>query len=171
MKISQFKKFIYSLEEEDLREELHILYSKYQEVKNHYAMELGNDIDRVKIFTKAKIEIEKKYATKSVRKPRKPRIRLINNLLKDLDQKSIFSHEMIDIYLFNVECGNKFMKEYDFYNVALGNTIQNSFQAAINIIKDSMLESDFNIRCQNIVNDCTNYSLRRILRNIYDTNF
>lgn len=171
MKISDFKKFIESLEQEEMQAEMLVLYNKFKQVKDHYAMELGTDGDRTKIFVKAKNEIAKKYATKSYRKPRKPRVRAINALLKEMDKKSIFEHEMIDMYLYNVECGNVFMKDYDFFSTPLYNTMLNSYGTALAIIHKTLMEDEYKTRCLNIVNNCTNYDLRRQLRNNFESKF
>ncbi len=164
MRVSEFKKFIQSLEEEELHQEMIKLYIKFKVVKDHYAMELGSNKDRTKIYANAKKEIIKRYATKSYRKPRKPRIRKINSILTEMSIKAIFEHEMIDLYLFNAETGNEFIKNYDLMTTPIFNTIAKSFDSAINIILRSLLEEEYETRCQNIVNNCTNYELRRTLR-------
>jgi len=71
MRLSSFKKFIDSLGEEELREELLRVYTKLDEVKKFYKMDMGSEKDRARIFAKAKKEIAKKYLTKSYRRPYK----------------------------------------------------------------------------------------------------
>lgn len=171
MRISDFNKYLESLEVEDLQNELTILYNKFHNVKEYYALELGNNQERTKIYTKAKMEIKKKYATKSYRKPRKPRIRGINKVLTEMSKKTIFEHEMIDLYLFNTEQANEFIKTYDIFTTPIYNTIKNSFDTAIQLIAKSQLESENKTRCHNIVNNCTNYELRRYLKSNFNTAF
>lgn len=129
-----FLKHIEQLGEEELREEIKLLYTKSKEVKHFYALELGEQKDREKIYAKAKKDIASKYATKSRRRPRRPRIQKINTLLSSLHKNAVFPHEMIDIYLFNCECGIEFMRKYYFQSTPLYNGITKSFGKATEII-------------------------------------
>ena len=54
---AKFKKHLSELNIEELRHELLGLYDKVKEVKNHYAMELGSENDRKRLYDKAKSEI------------------------------------------------------------------------------------------------------------------
>lgn len=171
MRISEFNKFVQSLEKDDLAKELQLLYSKFKDVKAHYAMELGTSKDRTKIFESAKKKLASKFATKSFRKPRKPRIRAINALLKELHNRVVFEHEMIDIYLYNIEIGNKFMANYYFFSSPLYNTLSRNFETATRIITNAMLEDSYKERCLSIINNCPHYELRKVFRDLYDDTF
>lgn len=148
MRRSTFLKHISSISEEELRDELLQLFTKVPEVKSFYSMELGDEKDREKIYTKAKVSIQSKYKTKSYRKPRRPRIQKINALLKDLEKKAVFSWEMIDIYLFNAEQGLSFMKTYQFYSEPLKNTIVNSIKKALPLIEESLFQDKYKDRVE-----------------------
>ncbi len=151
MRKSSFKKHIDQLDEEGLRSELLLLFDKVKEVKTFYKMELGNEGDRKKMYDKAKKEIEAKYKTKSYRKPRRPRIQKVNHIIKEIRERSVFEHEMIDIYLFNAECAVGFMDTYEYYSTPLVNTIKNSMEKAISSIKSLGLSSEYQSRCMRIL--------------------
>lgn len=151
MKKSNFSKFIQSMDQDELRNEIDTLYSKIKEVKEYYAMELGSETDRKKVFENAKKNITRYYRTKSYRKPKPPRIRYIQNLLKEIHQLSIFDHEMVDLYLFNVETALTFMREYYFSSISLNNNIVKSFQKACDMISAGKLQDMFVYRVQNIM--------------------
>ena len=151
MRKAQFKKHIEQLDEEGLRSELMLLFEKVKEVKTFYKMELGSEKDRSKMYAKAKKEIEAKYKTKSYRKPRRPRIQKINKIIKDIREKTVFEHEMIDIYLHNAECAVRFMDTYEYYSTPLVNTIRNSYGSAITIITSMKLNGDYIERCEKIL--------------------
>ncbi len=151
MRKSTFVKHINQLEAEDLRTELTLLYDKLDAVKKFYKLELGSETDRVKLYTAAKKKIASKYATKSFRKPRRPRIQKINTILRDLKKEAIFSYEMIDIYLFTTETAVEFMDTYDFYSDPLHNNIKQSFTKALILIKENRMVSEYDERCKIII--------------------
>lgn len=172
MRRSTFIKHINNISEEDLRDELLQLYSKVPEVKAFYAMELGDEKDREKLYNKAKESIIAKYKTKSFRKPRRPRIQKINALLKDLEKKAVFQWEMIDIYLFNAETGLQFMKAYSFYSDPLRNTILNSLRKAMPLIEESLFQEKYKERVEAIIIlKIYDYSMRQeimtLIRKVY----
>ena len=143
MRLSSFKKFVNSLGEEELRDELLRVYTKLDEVKRFYKMDMGSEKDRAKIFAKAKKEIAKKYLTKSYRRPRRPRIQKVNKLLSETRKSTILDYEMIDIYLFTSETALEFMDEYQFYSDVLVNNICSTFEKAIKLMKENLMEEEF----------------------------
>ncbi len=150
MRLSSFKKFVHSLGEEELREELLRVYTKLDEVKRFYKMDMGSEKDRERIFAKAKSEIAKKYMTKSYRKPRRPRIQKVNKILSETRKSTILDYEMIDIYLFTSETALDFMDEYQFYSDVLVNNICGTFEKAVKLIKENLMEDDFKDRVEGI---------------------
>lgn len=146
MRLSSFKKFIDSLDEDGLREEMVRLYTKLEEVKTFYKMDLGTDKDRKRVFDQTKKAIAKKYLTKSYRKPRRPRIQKVNKLLSETRKSTFLDFEMIDIYLFTSETAMEFMVEYDFYSDVLVNNICNTFEKAQKLIKENLMEEEFDSR-------------------------
>ena len=168
MRKSAFMKHLKELNEEDLRKELQDLFDKIPEVKQFYAMELGSEKDRTKLYERAKKEIASKYATKSYRKPRRPRIQKINRILSEMRKLTIFSSDMIDLHLYNVEQGLSFAINYSFSSVPLNNCIINSFESAIQLVIESKLEYDFQERCNSIVQkSILHYPVYRRLKSIF----
>lgn len=173
MRLSTFKKFIESLSEEELRSELSTLYSENSDVKRHYLMELGTEADRKKIFDRAKKEIAAKFATRSFRKPKRPRISKVNALLKELDNISIFKDEMADLYLYNCQVGLEFMEHYYFYSEPVVNNIYKSFESACLLIQADMIEEAFSDRCKNLIDKAfdVNDHLGQAMQSTYDECF
>jgi len=151
MRRSTFIKHIKQIEVEELREELLTLYTHIPEVKAYYAMELGSEKDRQKVYEKAKASIISKYKTKSYRKPRRPRIQKINTLLREMERTAVLPYEMIDIYLFNAEQGLGFMRDYKFYSDPLRNTILKSLEKALALIEDALFQDEYKDRMELIV--------------------
>lgn len=151
MRKSVFLKHIEQLTEEDLRDELTVLYDKVPEVKAFYALELGSEKERQKFYAKAKETIKAKYKTKSFRKPRRPRIQKINRLLSELEKNATFNWDMIDVHLFNVEEGLNFMKTYSFYSDPLKNTILKSLDKALILIEDALFQQTYKDRVEALI--------------------
>jgi len=127
------------------------LYERIPEVKSFYALELGDEKERNKVYNKAKEFIKAKYRTKSFRKPRRPRIQKINRLLSELEKNATYNWDMIDIYLFNVEQGLNFMKTYSFYSEPLKNTIINSLEKALLLIEDALFHEKYKERVEAMI--------------------
>lgn len=154
MRKSTFQKHINQLGEDDLRQELLLLFNKVPEVALYYKMELGTEKERTKMYDKAKADIASKYKTRSIRKPRRPRIQKIKKIISELNKLTVFSYEMIDIYLFNTESAIQFHNNYDFHSTPLFNTILNSFESALDLIEQNMMEDTYRERCQKIAYSC-----------------
>ena len=151
MKRSAFLKHIHLLSEEELREELITLFSRLDDVKKFYALELGTDEDRKRIYAQAKKIISSKYATKSFKKPRRPRIQKVNSILNNLRNEAVFPFEMIDIYLFNVETAIIFMRTYHFDSAPIRNSIESSFRKALELMSSERMADKYNKRSMNIL--------------------
>lgn len=151
MTITQLKKFIESLEEAELKVEIYKLYKKHKAVKQYYQMELGSEAERKKIFDKAKDQIKSKFISKSKRRTRRPRIVKVNQILKDLAARSIFDHEMADLYMYTAEEASTFLSTYRYYSEPLLNCIINSYTKACIIIADQQLQDEYSDRSFDII--------------------
>ena len=151
MRKSTFQKHIDQLSEEELKAELSLLYDKIEAVKKFYKMELGSVKDKKKYYDAAKKLITSKFATKSFRKPRRPRIQKVNSILRELKDRAIFEFEMIDIYLFTAETAISFMRDYYFQSDPVFNITTNCFSKACVLIKENRMESEYLERCDQII--------------------
>lgn len=172
MRKSTFLKHINTISEEELRDELLQLFTKIPEVKAFYALELGDEKVRQKLYAKAKDSIKAKYKTKSYRRPRRPRVQKINTLLKELEKSAVFQWELIDVYLFNVEQGLSFMNNYRFYSEPVKNTVVNSLEKALSLIEESLFQEQYKDRVEALVLfKIYDYKMRhkvmQLIRNIY----
>lgn len=149
-----FQKHINQLGEEDLREELMMLFGKVPEVAQYYKMELGTEKERTLMYEKAKTDIASKYKTRSYKKPRRPRIQKIKKIISELNKLTVFNYEMIDVYLFNTEAAITFHNEYNYYSTPLFNTILSSFESALDLIEQNMMADTYHERCKKIAYSC-----------------
>lgn len=146
MSRAAFGKFVNSLTEDDLKAELKLLYTKFDDIKKHYAMELGSDADRKKLFDKAKKEIRNLlYIGEKARK--RPRIQKIKNKLKEVAKLSIFQHETADLYLYACEMEMSYIYARNSSVKALYNNCKENYQKACELIKQLSLQDEFHKRC------------------------
>ncbi len=146
MRSPSFNKYINSLDHEELKNEIKLLFKKIPSVKEYYKMELGSETERKKLFDKAKEEIKSRYATKSYRRPRKPRIQKINKILSAMKKKSIFQHELVDLYLFDIETCIGFAKNYQLHTQVMQNHMDQVYEKAVQIIEEDQLQEMFKMR-------------------------
>lgn len=151
MQKSKFTKFINSLNEDELKIEIDKLFSTFPEVKQHYSMELGTDEDRKKVYDRIKKDLESKYKTKSYRRPKRPRIQKINTILRDVEKHAVFTFELGEIFLYNVECATKFAKDYQYFSDPLNNVILNSYEKSCLYIRDALMEEEYEERLQEVI--------------------
>ena len=150
MSRAAFGKFINSLSEDDLKSEIKLLYGKFDDIKKHYAMELGSDADRKKLFDKAKKEIRNLlYIGEKARK--RPRIQKIKNKLKEVSKLSIFQHETADLYLYAAEKEMSYIYARHSSVKALYNNCKENFIKACELINQLSLQDDFHKRCADLV--------------------
>lgn len=150
MQKSTFTKYIRSLTEEELRQELDNLYAFSPDVKQYYTMELGSEKDRKRIYDNIKKDITSKYATRSVRRPRKPRISKVRAILRNLERQKSFTYELGDVYLHNVECATEYVKKHWILTDPLINIILDSYEKACLNIRDALMEEEYMDR----INQC-----------------
>ena len=172
MRKSGFIKHLNALEEEDLKNELIMLYDKVPGVKAFYAMELGSADQRKKTYRKAKEEIASKYKTKSYRRPRRPRIQKVLKIFSELKKITVLNYELIDVYLFDVETALEFVREYNYFSTPLFNNIIRSYKEALSLISENNMFEEYRERCENVVVDSkVIFELNQEIVNLFNVNY
>ena len=138
MRKTEFTKFINSLNEDELREELDKLYSRYRDIKNYYTMELGGIEDRKKLLEKAKKSIERLYERRKTRS----RLSKVNAILKEISAISIFDHELADVYIYHVECATDHINYFGLRRDADASHLATSFKKSVDLIIRSQTKEE-----------------------------
>lgn len=154
MRKTNFTKFLESLNEEELREELDKLYTKYKPIKEFYSMELGSDDDRKKLLDRTKKSIGKLYEKFRTRS----RLSKVNNLLKEMASISIFDHELADVYIHHVETAVNHLNYYDWTKDADFNHLSNSFKKAVDLVTSSQSKDQFKPRFDDVIGQLHRFS-------------
>jgi hypothetical protein len=151
---TNFTKFINSLTDEELREEMDKLFTKYKSIKEYYSMELGSDEDRKKLLDKSKNGIGKLYERFRTRS----RLTKVNNILKDISAISIFDHELADVYIHHVEVATDHLNYYGWARDAEYNHLEKSFFKAVDLVTSSQSRDQFEGRLNDVLNKLKNYT-------------
>lgn len=154
MRKTNFTKFINSLTEEELREEMDKLFTKYKPVKEYYSMELGSDDDRKKLLDRAKNGIGKLYEKFRTRS----RLTKVNSILKELSAISIFDYELADVYIHHIEAATNHLNYYGWARDADYNHLEKSFFKAVDLVTSSQSKDQFDDRFKDVLSKLKNYT-------------
>ncbi|MBT8318609.1 MAG: hypothetical protein KJP01_00585, partial [Gramella sp.] len=135
-----FKKYINSLEKEDLEEQLLDLYNRFDEVKTFYNFAFNPNED--KLVKEAKFKISKEYFPPNNRKP-KARRSVAQKLIKHFLKLGMEPHILADIMFFNIEIAQTFSRDKENITDAFQKSILNSYEQAVNYVIDQGISSDF----------------------------
>lgn len=154
MRKTDFTKFTNSLTEDELREELDKLYTKYKPIKEYYTMELGSAADRKKLLDKAKNSIGKLYERLRTRS----RLSKVNTILKEIGMISIFDHELADVYLHHAEAVTQHLNYFGWVKDADLVHLEKSFKAAVDLVTSSQTRDQYETRLRDIIDSLHNFS-------------
>ena len=147
MRKTSFTKFLDSLSEEELREEMDKLYTKYKSIKEYYTMELGDVEDRKKLLDRAKKSIGRLYERRKTRS----RLSKVNTILKEISMISIFDHELAEVFLHHVECATSHINYYGLRRDADANHLATSFKKAVDLVTSSQTKDDNGPRLEKVL--------------------
>jgi len=150
-KLTNFKKFLSSLDEAGVRAEMIKLFKKLPQVKEFYAQELMSEKDRLEMLAEYKKKIKNQYWTRTGN-PRMPDNRKANQILTAFEKVSVFPHELIDLLLFRVETASDLANNFGGMPDSAYSSASRSFEKAIKLIVQNKLEAMFKLRCQEIFN-------------------
>ncbi len=147
-KLSDFKKLLAEMTEEELRAELLKLFNKLEQVQMFYAQDLMGKEDRQKILEECKAKIYKKFWTPSG----SPRNNISNadirKIITDFEKISAFPHEVVDLILYRVETATHFANEFGGMPDADYNASNTAFEKALKLIVKHKLKDYFDDRCK-----------------------
>lgn len=146
-KLSDFKKLLAEMTEEELRSELLKLFNKLEQVQMFYAQDLLSKDDRQKILQEAKDKIYKKFWTPSGSPRNNVSNTDIRKIIADFEMVSPFPHEVIDLILHRVEMVNDSIYQYGGIADANYSAASTAFEKAMKLIEKHKLESYFKDRC------------------------
>ncbi len=145
-KLSDFKKFVASLDETELRAEMHKLFQKLPQVQEFYAQELLSEADRKAMLADYKKKIDKQFWTRGGN-PRIASNAELRKIISDFEKISIFPNELVDLLIYRVETMTDFASQFGGAPDAEYNAALTAFQKAMKLIAEHKLHSYFKERC------------------------
>ena len=125
----EVKKYLGSLNNEELQAEIIKLFEKFDQVKHYYTAELSNDTQE--LLSKYKLKIEKEFQRASTRSSNSYRITEINNIIKEFEKVSVFSSDIIELKLYRIELAIKLVKEHRIDDQTYYGSIAGHYQKAL----------------------------------------
>ena len=142
------KKYLCSLNNEELQSEIIKLFEKFDQVKHYYTAELSNDTQE--LLSKYKLKIEKEFHRASTRSSNSYRITEINNIIKEFEKVSVFSIDIIELKIYRIVLAIKLVKEHRIDDQAFYGSIAGHYQKVLKQINTTYLEEYFSDKMDSI---------------------
>jgi Family of unknown function (DUF6155) len=147
-KLSDFKKLLAEMTEEELRAELLKLFNKLEQVQMFYAQDLMGKEDRQKILEECKSKIYKKFWISSGNPRNNVSNADIRKIITDFEKISAFPHEVVDLILYRVETASHFANQFGGMPAADYNASTTAFEKALKLMVKHKLMDYFKDRCK-----------------------
>ncbi|MCT4509768.1 MAG: DUF6155 family protein [Tepidibacter sp.] len=153
LKITDLKKYLKTLSEEELRNEIVALAKNYKEIKNYYNIKI-NPENEEEILEKYKSIIKKEFFPD--RGSEKMRYKVVKDAIKDYKKISNNHKNIADLMLYYTEIGVKFTNEFGDIDERFYTNIENAYEDALKYIFENKLEEEFNKRAKEVVENINN---------------
>ncbi len=142
-----FKKYIRTLEKEDLEEQIMDLYERFEDVKVFYNFVFNpNEEKLVKV---AKFKISKEYFPQTRRKP-KTRRSVAHKLIKHFLKLEMEPHSLADVMFYNIEIAQIYSADKENISHAFEKSMFKSFEQAVDFVIKQGISSEFLTRINQI---------------------
>ncbi len=149
-KLTDLKKLIAEMSEDELRLEIIKLYTKLPQVKEFYNQDLMTEEERQVVLKVYKDKIYKQFRT-SAGNPRG----MVNNttirgIISDYEKIAVFPYDVVDLLIYRVEEATELANDYGGMAESNYNAAITSFKKAMTLVKEHGLMSHFEDRCKMI---------------------
>jgi hypothetical protein len=142
-----FKKYIKSLEKEELEEQIMDLYQRFDDVKVFYNFVFNPNEE--KLVREAKFKISKEYFPPNNRRPKKRRS-VAQKLIKHFIKLEMEPHSLADVMFYNIEVAQAFSGDVDNINEGFEKSMLKSFEQAVSFVIEKGISSEFVTRINKI---------------------
>ncbi len=141
------KKYLKSLDKEQLEEQILDLYQRFDDVRIFYNFVFNPREE--KLVQEAKLKISKEYFPPNKRKA-KARRSIAQKQIKQFLKLGVDPYATADVMLYNIEIAQTFSADRKNLNEAFYKSILKSFEEAINFIHQKGITGEFGKRIQKI---------------------
>ncbi len=149
-KLSDFKKLLAEMTEEEVRAEMLKLFNKLEQVQMFYAQDLMGKEDRQKILEECKTKIYKKFWTPSGNPRNNVSNADIRKIITDFEKISAFPHEVVDLVLYRVETATDFANQFGGMPDSDYKAAATAFEKAMKLMVKNKLQDYFKERCEKL---------------------
>lgn len=145
-----FKKYIKSLEKEDLEEQIMDLYERFEDVKVFYNFVFNPNEE--KLVKQAKFKISKEYFPNTKRKA-KTRRSVAHKLIKHFLKLEMEPHSLADLMFYNVEIAQTYSADKENITNAFEKSMFKSFEQAVDFVIQNGISAEFLNRINHITEE------------------
>ncbi len=174
IKLTDFKKFLASLTEEEVRAEM-LKLIKLEQVQGFYAQDLMTDDARDKMLEEYKIKVGRQIITAGGNVKSDISNATIRKLISDFEKVASFQYDVIDLLIHRVEVTMEADHKTKHWGLKSGDysAAQNAFERAVKLIEINNLLTHFETRCEALferqgINNFFQLELYTIYRTIKD---
>ena len=144
------KKYLQSLDKDQITEQFIELYSKFPEVKTYYNFIFNPNED--KLLQEAKVKISAEYFPTKTKKP-KLRRSTAQKIIKHFLMLGVESHIVAEVMLYNVATAQKYSAKKEMYYESFYKSILNSFEQCVNYCISNGILPHFRLQLLAIVEE------------------
>lgn len=148
-KLTEFKKYLNTLGEPELRAELVKLF-KLQEVQAFYAQGMLSDSERKVALEEVKRKIHNQFWTRTGNPRTDVSNADIRALISAFEKIAASPREVVELLLYRVETATKFANEFGGMSEGDYKAASNAFDKALKLMKKHELVDEFRIWCKEI---------------------
>ncbi len=165
-----FLRLLKELEEDELREELRMLYDRFPVLREYYKLELS--ANTAQVLEKYKKDVRKAFFTGRRRMGKRGRSNS-NKILKAFSEVSIHAKDLVQLHLYRVEVMIEAIHYYGVTNESFHDSTVKSFANALKLAKNEVLLDGIQEDAERLVvlfHECKNlhwFSLSETMREYY----
>ena len=145
-KISDLKKILEEMTQDELIQEILKLYNKLPQVKDFYNQDLMTEEERQEVLGKYKEKIYKEFWTSKGNPKGMINNSTIKNVLTDYEKICLFDFDLADLLIYRVETATDYAEQFGGMAESNYNSSITSFKKAMKIINENNFNSHFESR-------------------------
>jgi hypothetical protein len=151
-KLTDLKKLIAEMTEDELRLEIIKLYTKLPQVKDFYNQDLMTEEERQEVLKGYKDKIYKQFWTSGGKAHGMVNNTTVKGIISEYEKIAVFTYDVVDLLIYRVEVATDLANQYGGMQESNYNAAVTAFKKAMNLIKEHGLMSHFKLRCEGLIN-------------------
>jgi Family of unknown function (DUF6155) len=150
-KITDLKKILEEMTQDELKLEILKLYNKLPQVKDFYNQDLMTEEERQEVLKKYKEKIYREFWTSKGKPKGMVNNSTIKNIISDYEKICLFAFDLVDLLIYRVEITTEYAEQFGGMAESNYNSAITTFKKAMKIIQENNFLSHFENRCKIIL--------------------